>query len=229
MRLDKYLSETGYGTRNEVKKLIKQKVVYVNGSLCLKADQKVNEETDSIVVEGMEVVYKRYAYYMLNKPSGYISATEANVPTVLDLIYEVDKHLFPCGRLDKDTEGLLLITNDGDLSHRLLSPKNGIEKEYYVECRDEISDKQVELIEKGIVLETESYKPAHIQKREGKHCHILLTEGKYHEIKRMFLAVNNEVTYLKRVRMHTLKLDESLASGEYRELSEAELEALKAI
>ena len=229
MRLDKYLCDSGFGTRNEVKKIIKNKIVYINGELITKADYKVNEIEDTVIVDGNVVCYKKFSYYMLNKPSGYVSSTSDSKATVMDLIYENDKDLFPCGRLDKDTEGLLLITNDGDLAHKLLSPKNGIEKEYYVETLYNIDENQIALIEKGIIKDKVQYKPAKLINVEDNSCHIIITEGKFHEIKEMFLAVNNQVNYLKRLRMHNLKLDEELELGEYRELSEEELNNLKVI
>ena len=229
MRLDKFLCDTGFGTRSEVKKIIRDKLVSVNDVIITKADFKVDEVNDIINVDGFDVSYKAYAYYMLNKPKGYVSSTSDKHATVLDLIYENDKDLFPCGRLDKDTEGLLLITNDGDLAHKLLSPKNGIEKEYYVIARDIIDDTQIKRIESGVEKGGVSYLPAKLINIKDNECHIIVTEGKFHEIKEIFLAVGNEVTYLKRVRMHNLTLDESLASGEYRELSEEEINKLKVI
>ena len=229
MRLDKFLCDTGFGTRSEVKKIIRDKLVSVNDVIITKADFKVDEVNDIINVDGFDVSYKAYAYYMLNKPKGYVSSTSDKHATVLDLIYENDKDLFPCGRLDKDTEGLLLITNDGDLAHKLLSPKNGIEKEYYVIARDIIDDTQIKRIESGVEKGGVSYLPAKLINIKDNECHIIVTEGKFHEIKEIFLAVGNEVIYLKRVRMHNLTLDESLASGEYRELSEEEINKLKVI
>ena len=229
MRLDKFLCDTGFGTRSEVKKIIRDKLVSVNDVIITKADFKVDEVNDVINVDGFDVSYKANAYYMLNKPKGYVSSTSDKHATVLDLIYENDKDLFPCGRLDKDTEGLLLITNDGDLAHKLLSPKNGIEKEYYVVARDIIDDTQIKRIESGVEKGGVSYLPAKLINIKDNECHIIVTEGKFHEIKEIFLAVGNEVTYLKRIRMHNLTLDESLASGEYRELSEEEINKLKVI
>lgn len=225
MRLDKFLCDAGFGTRNEVKKLIKKEVVLVNGELVKKPELKIDEVNDVISLNGEVITYKANAYYMLNKPSGYISSTSDNHATVMDLIYENDKDLFPCGRLDKDTEGLLLITNDGDLAHKLLSPKNGIEKEYYVESKLPLSEEMIKQIESGV----DDYRPAKIINQKDNSCHIVVTEGKFHEIKEIFLAVGNEVQYLKRLRMHNLVLDENLVSGEYRELSEKEIEELKVI
>lgn len=228
MRLDKFLCDMGQGTRSEIKKLIKSKVVYVNDELVLKADYKVNEEKDHVYIGDEEILYKKYVYYMLYKPSGYISATEGNVPLVIDLVPNIYKGLYPVGRLDKDTEGLLLITNDGELGHNLLAPKKHVDKEYYVECRDKITPNMIEHFASGMVLKDgTSFAKAECLNVTDYSCHLILHEGKYHEIKRMFEAEGNLVTYLKRIRMKNLLLDESLKKGEYRELTNEELNDLK--
>ena len=226
MRLDRMLSECGWGTRNEVKKMIRGGWVEVNGVTEKKADRQIDPEKDTVTADGTEVVYEQYVYFMLNKPAGYISATEGNVPTVLDLIGEPYRGLFPCGRLDKDTTGLLLITNDGALAHRLLSPKHHVEKEYIVDHREPLSENDIARLESGISYQKEAYKPAVYQKISETRCSLTITEGRYHEIKLMFEALGNEVTALKRIRMKNLVLDESLAEGEYRRLTDEEREDL---
>ena len=228
MRLDKYLCDAGYGTRSEIKKLIKEKIVYVNDELVTKPDYKVNEENDIVFVGDEQVEYKKFVYYMLHKPSGYISATEGNVPLVVDLVPSTYKGLFPVGRLDKDTEGLLLITNDGQLAHDLLAPKKHVDKEYYVECRDKLTQEMVKHFESGMQLsDGTTFAKADCISVQDYSCHLILHEGKYHEIKRMFEAEGNLVTYLKRIRMKNLILDENLKKGEYRELTLDELNDLK--
>lgn len=227
MRLDRLLSNAHAGTRSQVKKLVKSGRVRVNGVVAETSSMQVNEETDEILLDDEPVVYERYCYIMLNKPAGYISATEGNVPTVMDLIDEDYKGMFPCGRLDKDTEGLLLITNDGPLAHRLLSPKHHVEKEYYVEHTHAFSPADVRRIEEGISYEGKDYQPAGYERITDTSCYLTLKEGKYHEIKLMVKALDDRVTYLKRVRMKNLRLDESLRPGEYRFLSEEEISDLK--
>lgn len=228
MRLDKYLCDAGYGTRSEIKKLIKEKIVYVNDELVTKADFKVNEDKDIVFVGDEQVEYKKFVYYMLYKPSGYISATEGNVPLVVDLVPSTYKGLFPVGRLDKDTEGLLLITNDGQLAHDLLAPKKHVDKEYYVECRNKLTEEMINHFESGMeLLDGTTFAKADCINIQDYSCHLILHEGKYHEIKRMFEAEGNLVTYLKRIRMKNLLLDENLKKGEYRELTEEELNNLK--
>lgn len=228
MRLDKILCDAGFGTRSEVKKLVKTKVVTVNDEIVSKADTKIDEENDVIKVNDEVVNYQKFVYYMLYKPAGYISATEGNVPLVVDLVPNYMKGLYPVGRLDKDTEGLLLITNDGMLGHNLLAPKKHVDKEYYVECRDKITEETVKMFESGMTLNDGTvFAKAECTNVTDYSCHLILHEGKYHEIKRMFEACGNLVTYLKRIRMKNLVLDETLDKGEYRELTVEELEDLR--
>ncbi len=227
MRIDKMLASCGAGTRNEIKKMIRQKRVEVNGVIVTDAGMHADPEKDEITLDGEPVVYSEFAYYMLNKPAGYVSSTEGS-GTVMELVRENDRGLFPCGRLDRDTEGLLLITNDGRLAHRLLSPKHHVEKEYSVSLRDPVGEDAVRRIEEGIVIDGgEKCLPASVRLTDEKHCYLVIQEGKYHQIKRMFQAVGNEVTHLKRVRMKGLVLDASLAPGEYRKLSPEELSDLR--
>ena len=228
MRLDKFLSEAGIATRSELKKIIKAKQVSVNDEIITKADYKINEEKDVVKLLDEVIPYHKFMYYMLYKPAGCISATEGNVPCVIDLVPNIVKGLFPVGRLDKDTEGLLLITNDGELGHKLLSPKKHVAKEYYVECRDQLTEEAVKAFESGMELKDGTvFAKAECTHIEDYSCHLVLHEGKYHEIKRMFLSVGSEVTYLKRIRMKNLILDETLKKGEYRLLTDEELNDLK--
>lgn len=227
MRLDRMLSNAHAGTRSQVKKLVKDKRVKVNGVLAKTSSMQINEKEDTVTVDDVPVIYEEHMYLMLHKPAGYISATEGRVPTVMDLIYEDGKGLFPCGRLDKDTEGLLLIMNDGPLAHQLLSPKQHVEKEYYVEHALEMSEDDIRRLESGITYNGETYKPAKVKYINPYACNLIITEGKYHEIKLMFASIGDKVTYLKRLRMKNLVLDENLKPGEYRYLTEQEIQDLK--
>ena len=235
MRLDKYLAEMGVGTRQEVKKQIRQGKAAVNGIVVKAADTKIDETCDEVTISGRNISYVSYEYYMLNKPAGVISATEdKRDKTVLDLIKEKKrKDLFPVGRLDKDTEGLLLITNDGALAHRLLSPKKHVDKCYYAEISGGVTEDDVRVFKERINIgtqeEPEWTMPAELKILEkGTVSRIRLTirEGKFHQVKRMFLAVGKEVVYLKRERMGALVLDEELAPGEYRKLTDSELKSI---
>ena len=228
MRLDKYLAVMGFGTRNEIKKLIKAKEVTVAGVQKFTPEMKIDENTAEVYVSGERVVYSQYVYLMLNKPQGYLSATRSADANVMDLISEPYRDMFPCGRLDKDTEGLLLITNDGPLAHQLLSPKHHVDKEYYVELKNPYSQSDMEALAKGITIDgDEECLPAELIPEDEKTCRLIIQEGKFHEIKRMFEALGNEVVYLKRLRMKNLVLDPDLEPGEYRYLSEEEIADLK--
>ena len=236
MRLDKYLAEMGIGTRQEVKKKIRQGNISVNGTVVKAADTKIDENQDEIMANGQPVSYVSYEYYMLNKPAGVISATEDRKDTtVLDLIKDKKrKDLFPVGRLDKDTEGLLLITNDGDLAHRLLAPKKHVDKVYYAKIRGKVTEEDVKQFEKGLNIGTEDKpemtRPASLEiltSADESQIRLTIHEGKFHQVKRMFLAVGKEVTYLKRERMGTLCLDENLKPGEYRPLTKGEMEHVR--
>ena len=228
MRLDRMLANMGYGTRSEVKKLLKSGEVTVNGEV-VKSPVSIDENNDQVMVYGEPVVYEKYVYFMLHKPQGVISATRGNEPTVLDLLDEPFADLYPVGRLDKDTTGLLLITNDGPLGHALLSPKRHVEKEYVVTLRDEADLSYVSRLGEGIMIDGgEVCQPAEFAITEDPHvCHIILREGRYHEIKRMMEALGNEVIALKRIRMKNLILDEMLLEGEYRPLTEEEVDDLR--
>lgn len=235
IRLDKYLADMSIGTRQEVKKYIRQGRVKINENVIRKPEYKIREGKDKVAFDGAPVAYETFEYYMLNKPSGVISATEdKRDKTVLDLIKEKKrKDLFPVGRLDKDTEGLLLITNDGALAHRLLSPKKHVDKCYYAKISGAVTEDDVRAFKEGINIgtqeEPEWTMPADLQILEnGTFSRIRLTirEGKFHQVKRMFLAVGKEVVYLKRERMGAFVLDETLAPGEYRKLTDSELKSI---
>lgn len=235
IRLDKYLADMSIGTRQEVKKYIRQGRVKINEDIIKKPEYKIREDEDKIAFDGAPVAYETFEYYMLNKPAGVISATEdKRDKTVLDLIKEKKrKDLFPVGRLDKDTEGLLLITNDGALAHRLLSPKKHVDKCYYAKISGGVTEEDVRVFKERINIgtqeEPEWTMPAELKILEkGTVSRIRLTirEGKFHQVKRMFLAVGKEVVYLKRERMGALVLDEELAPGEYRKLTDRELKSI---
>lgn len=228
MRIDKLLASSGYGSRKDVKKLIKDKKVYVNGVLVTKEDIKVDEVHDCIMVEQQRVIFQKYIYLMMNKPAGYLCANEDKEATVFDLIKEPYKNIFTVGRLDKNTEGLLLISNDGQFAHNLMSPKKNIDKTYYVEVKNVLKDEDIELLKSGsILLDHEIIKEAKVDKIDDYHIYLTIQEGKYHQVKRMIKNCNNEVVYLKRVRIKDLQLDPNLSLGEYRSLKEEELKKLK--
>lgn len=222
----------GVGSRKDVKKLLKKKQVTVNGQVVKKSDLQIDPIHDRVTCKGEEIDYQEYTYLMLHKPKGTISATEDNNhKTVIDLLEKKDKILspFPVGRLDKDTEGLLLLTNDGQLAHELLSPKKNIEKTYLVEVERPLTPDSIDSFAKGITLD-DGYqtKPAQLFILEERSAKVIITEGKYHQIKRMFKAIGNQVVHLKRLSMGSLKLDKSLKKGAYRELTSEEMEQLKA-
>lgn len=230
MRLDKFLAHANYGTRREVKKIIRSGWVSVNDQIVKNDDFKIDESKDIICVDNEQVIYQQFYYIMLNKPNGYVSATiDDRYPTVIDLIYEdYALDLFPVGRLDLDTEGLLLLTNDGSLSHELLSPKKHVDKEYYVELEKDFNDQDIKTLEAGVAInDQEVCKEAKVKRIDNNKMMLIIQEGKYHQVKRMMHAIDNEVTYLKRVRMGSLKLDETLPLGEYRALNEEEIKMLK--
>ena len=232
LRLDKYLAEMNLGTRSEVKKLITKGQIQVNEAIVKKPELKLDPTSDRVQYQGREITYVIYEYYMLNKPSGVISATEdKRDTTVIDLIESRQrKDLFPVGRLDKDTEGLLLITNDGALAHRLLSPKKHVDKTYYAKISGEVTKEDIETFEKGVCIGEEKLTlPAKLViLKSGAESEIELTiqEGRFHQVKRMFQAVGKEVVYLNRLSMGSLSLDPSLKPGEYRKLTKEEMEQL---
>jgi len=232
IRLDKYLKDMGVGTRKEVKEYIRKKLVKVNDIIIKNDDYKVNEEKDIVTFNDEIIKYEKYVYLMLNKPSGVVSATFDNKDkTIIDLINGY-RHLdlFPFGRLDKDTEGLLIISNDGKLAHDLLSPKKHVDKKYYVEVEGILNDSDILSFKEGITIDDELCKPAILEIIESNKiskCYVTISEGKYHQIKRMFESINKKVIYLKRITFGNISLDENLKLGEYRKLTEEEIELLK--
>lgn len=228
IRLDKYLADAGIGTRSQVKQYIRKKQVAVNGQLISSGDVKIMPETDIVTYQGEPVIYEAYTYYLLNKPAGYVSATtDTACQTVLDLIEESSSNLFPVGRLDKDTEGLLLITNDGALAHQLLSPRRHVDKTYYAELNQDIPTDAIAVFQAGMDIGDEAPTlPARLEPLTSRSAYLTIQEGRFHQVKRMFHAIGCEVTYLKRIRMGTLLLDETLKPGCYRRLTTQELQDL---
>ncbi|MGN0333969.1 MAG: pseudouridine synthase [Lachnospiraceae bacterium] len=238
IRLDKYLADMGIGTRQEVKKYVRQGRITIDGMIIKKPEYKVDETTQLVMFDQKNVCYEAFEYYMLNKPAGVISATEdTKSQTVIDLIdTKKRKDLFPVGRLDKDTEGLLLITNDGALAHRLLSPKHHVDKCYFAKIRGIVDESDRDSFKKGVNIGTpeneEWTMPGELEILKTDECsgmsdiRLTIQEGKYHQVKRMFLARGKEVVYLKRERMGNLILDEKLFPGEYRKLTDEEIKNL---
>ncbi|AUM63101.1 rRNA pseudouridine synthase [Brevibacillus sp. 7WMA2] len=232
-RLDKILANTGKGTRKEVKQLIKQRIVTVDGVVATDPGMHVIPEQQHIEIDGVPLQFKRWVFVMLNKPAGVISATEdALHETVVDLLPDEWRHkVHPVGRLDIDTEGLLLLTNDGQLSHSLLSPKKKVDKEYFAQIQGRVTEEHIAAFKQGVTLD-DGYEtmPATLEilhSGDISEIHVTIMEGKYHQVKRMFAAFDLKVVYLKRVRMGPLLLDESLELGEFRELTEEELNSLR--
>jgi 16S rRNA pseudouridine516 synthase len=234
LRLDKYLADMNIGTRSEIKSWIRQGRVTVNSSPCLKPEVKVSTD-DKITFDGQKIIYEKYIYYMLNKPAGVVSATEdKHYKTVLDLITtKKRKDMFSVGRLDKDTEGLLILTNDGELAHSLLSPKNKIEKVYYAKINGRVTEDDVNAFSSGISIgEDKPCLPAKLDiilSDDISEINLTIYEGKYHQVKRMFKAVGKEVIYLKRISMGGLILDPLLNPGDYRRLTTDEVRHLENI
>lgn len=230
IRLDKWLSHQGLGSRKEVNALIRAGRVMVNGQVVTVPKCAV-DDTDSVQCDMNDVSYPRYAYFLLHKPKGVLSATRNKRQTVLDLLRPEDRFrpLFPVGRLDRDTTGLVLLTDDGRLAHALLSPRRHVEKEYFAEVDVPIDDALIALFAEGIPLEPEGIitRPAKLCLREDGRVSVTITEGKYHQVKRMFAAGNRTVLALHRHRMGPLVLDENLAEGQYRPLCEKEIEQLR--
>ena len=234
-RLDKIISNLGYGSRKEIKSIIKKGFVEVDGVVVKDNGLSIDPEKSVIKINGEEVFYRKYIYLMMNKPDGVISATfDNNEETVIDLL-EIDHQAFnpfPVGRLDKDTVGLLLLTNDGELNHRLISPKWHVDKVYYARIDKEVTEDDVKAFKKGITLD-DGYlcKEARLEilsaGEDGSEIEVTIQEGKYHQVKRMFEAVGKKVTYLQRIEFGGLTLDDDLEEGEYRELTEEELQLLK--
>ena len=230
MRLDKLLAHMDYGSRKEVKELIRKGYVLVNGNVIKDDDFKVDEFNDEINILDSEIKYEEFIYIMLNKPEGYVSATyDYSKPIVLDLIDDYKKRkLFPVGRLDIDTHGLLLITNDGNLAHRMLSPKSHVDKKYYLKYDGKYNESFIQKFKDGITLD-DGYKcmPAEFIDLGDNEAYIIIREGKFHQVKRMMEAVGCNVTFLKRISFGNLVLDESLKEGKWRHLTNEEIDSLK--
>ncbi len=229
MRLDKMLSECGIATRREAARAARSGQITVNGLLVRSSDTKVDPNTDAVVYCGKPVNYRKYVYFMLNKPDGYVSATEdGKDPVVTELLPEEYRKMgiFPCGRLDKHTLGLMLLTNDGVLSHRLLAPKSHVAKSYGFSVKFRLSEDDIAALEAGVDIGGYLTKPCKILLKDEKNGVITITEGKYHQIKLMMEAVHNQITYLERLTFGSLSLDPALERGAWRELSSEEIEAL---
>lgn len=239
MRLDKFLSHTGFGSRKEVKELVKKKRVSVNDVLVKDGKCNINQGADRVKVDGKDVFYQEFVYYMMNKPKGVLSATEDNHQrTVIDLITPEDNiwSVFPVGRLDKDTTGLLLLTNDGDLAHQLLSPKKKVTKLYEAKVAGLMTEEDIQTFSEGIILKSgEACLPATLkiisrdEVKEQSMIHLEIMEGKFHQVKRMVEAVGKKVVELERLRMGSLCLDQSLERGNYRPLTKLELDELMSL
>lgn len=229
IRLDKFLCEAGAGSRSEVKILIKKGRVTINGAVAKAPETKVDEKNDQVALDAQPLSYEKFVYYMLHKPAGVVTATRDNhEKTVMELLKDAPgKDLFPAGRLDKDTEGLLLITNDGALSHRLLSPAKHVDKTYLVRTKAPVTDEMRRRLEEGVDIGDEKPTlPAKTELTEDGGLLLTVTEGRFHQVKRMLSAVGNEVVYLKRLSMGPLVLDGALSKGEYRALTPEEKAAL---
>lgn len=236
-RIDKILSNLGHGTRKEVKGLLKKGRVEVDGVIASDSAMKIDPDTSIIKLDGEEINYRKYIYLIMNKPAGVVSATVDNHDeTVIDLLDEQYHSFkpFPIGRLDKDTVGLLLITNDGELNHKLIAPKNHVDKVYYAEINKFIDEKDVKTFKNGVVID-DGYKcmPAILEvikaNENGSEVMVTIQEGKFHQVKRMFESVDKKVVFLRRMSFGPLKLDESLSEGQYRELTDDEINSLKMV
>lgn len=239
LRLDKFLAEALCESRSDVRKYIKYGKITIDGEKCIKADTKVNTEKNTVFLGTKEVKYKGFIYIMLNKPADVVSATEdKDFKTVIDLIKKEDKvkGLFPVGRLDKDTVGLIILTNNGSFAHNTLSPKKHIAKTYYVELDGKIENNSVESFKDGISIKDKDGKEIKLKSAsleilnssdEISKANITITEGKFHQIKKMFATIGLKVTYLKRLKFGDISLDEALAEGEYRFLNEKEMEYIE--
>lgn len=230
IRLDKYLTMQGVGSRSQVKELLKKGQILVNGQIQKRPEVKISPENDHVSFQGKELAYEPFVYFILNKPAGCVTATEdKREKTVLDYIsVEGHRNLFPVGRLDKDTEGLLLITDDGELAHRLLSPKRHVDKVYLATLEHPAGQEDVEAFFSGMDIGEKSRTlPAVLKPLPDNQAQITIREGKFHQIKRMFEARNNRVLRLKRLSMGELALDETLLPGQFRPLTDKELQYVK--
>ncbi len=229
LRLDKYIADTGAYSRKEVKAMAKQGLITVDSRVVRDVALRIDENSAEVAIGGKRVNWRKYVYVMLNKPAGYISSTEESDRTVMKLLPpEYTKmECFPCGRLDIDTVGLLIITNDGPLAHELLSPRHHAEKTYFYRCSPAIGEREAEMLCAGVDIGGYVTKTSKVELCDGESGRITLTEGKFHQIKRMFEAVGSSITYLRRVEFGGIPLDESLKEGEWRELTDGEIETLR--
>lgn len=232
MRLDKFLCEMNIGSRSQVKTLIKQGTVTVNGQKAVSPEQKIDPKQDSVCFKGEPLNYRAFEYFMLNKPAGYVTATEdKREKTVMELLPDGHRSdLFPVGRLDKDTEGLLLITNDGDLAHRLLAPRKHVDKTYLVDIAASLTPDRIQALADGVDIgEKNLTRPAKVKVISEKQIELTIHEGKFHQVKRMLQAVDNQVLHLKRLTFGPLILDPQLQPGQCRFLTEQEIATLNTI
>lgn len=232
MRLDKYLTSCFIGTRSEVKKIIKSKKITVNNKIILQEGFNVDELNDIVKYDNKVLIYQKYYYYVLNKPSNYVTSTDDPLnKTIMELFNDLPtlliKELFPVGRLDKDTEGMIIVTNDGSLSHYLTSPNQKIEKTYYVEYDGILVSNAIELASNGITTQNESFLPATLSIINEHSCYLTIKEGKYHQVKKMIHEMGGILTYLKRIKINNLELPLDLEIGKYRHLTNEEIEILK--
>lgn len=225
IRIDKYLCDMSIGSRSEIKEYIRKKLITVDGVVVTDSGMKISEDS-AVTFKGEPLQYKQFRYYMINKPQGVVSATKDNIDTtVMDLLKGVNtRDMFPVGRLDKDTEGLLIITNDGELSHRLLSPRSHVDKCYLVQLMHSITADDIKSLSKGVDIGDDTLTlPAKVEAIAADRIYLTITEGRYHQVKRMLEAVGNKVVFLKRVSFGPLELDSDLAPGQYRELDDSEI------
>ena len=225
MRLDKYLTKCFIGSRSDVKKYIKQKKVKVNNQIITTESFNVNEKEDIVLFDNNKLSYKEYYYFLLNKPQGYITSTNDPInKTIIDLFSDLptllQKELFPVGRLDKDTEGLLIVTNDGEFTHKLTSPNYQINKTYYFKYDGTLKENAVNLVKQGIKTQNESFLPGILEIVDNNSCYLTINEGKYHQVKKMTHELGVVLTYLKRVKIASIELPKDLELGKYIEIDE---------
>ncbi len=228
MRLDKYIADTGIASRKECAKAAKAGLVILNGTPVKDVSVHIDENTAQVTYCGKKITWQKYIYLMLNKPSGYISSSDGDPRSIMRLLPEKYSKMeaFPCGRLDIDTVGLLLVTNDGPLAHELLAPRHHVEKTYYYKCSPAITEAQRQKLEEGVDIGDHFTKPSRVSCC-GDEGEITLTEGKFHQIKRMFESVGSKITYLRRVSFGPLVIDENLSEGQWRELTPEEIRSLQ--
>ena len=232
MRLDKYLTKCFIGSRSDVKKIIKQKQITVNDIVILKEDFNIDEKNDKVKYNNKELIYKEHYYFILNKPSNYVTSTSDPINKTImelfnDLPINLQKELFPVGRLDKDTEGLIIITNDGDFAHKLTSPNSNINKTYYIEYEGKLIDNAINITKEGIKTPNETFLPAILEPITESSCYLTIQEGKYHQVKKMTHELGVVLKYLKRVKIGNIELPSNLMLGKYIEIDEELIKAYK--